>query len=157
MRQKNGRTATGGDGNTRTAATSNGNPEAVDTRELLKVLTAVKRGDFSVRMSDSGGVSGRIAETLNDIIELNERMSKEFERVSRAVGKEGKTAQRASIGAVLGSWNTSVDSLNSLVGDLVQPSTEMARVIGAVAKGDLTQTVPLEVDGRPPKGASNRP
>ena len=107
-------------------------------------------------MSDSGGVSGRIAETLNDIIELNERMSKEFERVSRTVGKEGKTAQRASIGTVLGSWNTSVDSLNSLVGDLVQPSTEMARVIGAVAKGDLTQTVPLEVDGRPLKGEFHR-
>ena len=73
-------------------------------------------------------------------------MSKEFERVSRTVGKEGKTAQRASMGTVLGSWNTSVDSVNSLIGDLVQPSTEMARVIGAVAKGDLTQTMPLEVD-----------
>jgi len=72
------------------------------------------------------------------------------------VGKEGKIYQRASLGGSSGGWSDCVDSLNSLIGDLVQPSTEVARVIGAVAKGDLSQTMALEVDGRPLKGESLR-
>jgi HAMP domain-containing protein/signal transduction histidine kinase/CheY-like chemotaxis protein len=132
---------------------SNGNAEAINGRELLRVLAALKRGDFGVRMAvDAPGMAGRVAEAMNDIIELNERTVKEFERVSRLVGKEGKTAQRANTGPASGAWNSAIESLNGLIGDLVQPSTEMARVIGAVAMGDLTQTVPLEVDGRPLKG-----
>ena len=79
-------------------------------------------------------------------------MVSEFERISRAVGKEGKITQRASIGSVTGAWADCVESVNSLIGDLVQPSTEVARVIGAVAKGDLSQTMSLEVDGRPLRG-----
>ncbi len=46
-----------------------------------------------------------------------------------------------------------MESVNTLIGDLVQLTTEMARVIGAVAKGDLSQTMPLEIEGRPVKGA----
>jgi signal transduction histidine kinase/CheY-like chemotaxis protein/HAMP domain-containing protein len=132
---------------------ANGHSEVINGRELLKVLSALKRGDFSFRMAvEAPGIAGRVAEAMNDIIDLNERTVREFERVSRLVGKEGKTAQRASIGPVSGGWSSAVESLNSLIGDVVQPSTETARVIGAVAKGDLTQTVPLEADGRPLKG-----
>src|SRR6185503_17818099 len=69
-----------------------------------------------------------------------------------SVGKEGKIAQRASIGSASGGWAACIDSVNSLIGDLVQPSTEVARVIGAVAKGDLSQTMSLDVDGRPLRG-----
>ncbi|PYT19283.1 MAG: hypothetical protein DMG59_00980, partial [Acidobacteria bacterium] len=65
----------------------------------------------------------------------------ELDRVSRAVGKDGKINQRASIGSTSGGWAECVDSVNSLISDLVQPSTEVARVIGAVAKGDLAQTM----------------
>ena len=102
--------------------------------------------------AEASGLEGRIADTLNDIFDLAERSSKEFERVSRAVGKDGRTSQRANIGAVTGGWATMADSLNSLIGDLVQPSTEIARVITSVAKGDLTQSMPLEVEGRALKG-----
>src|SRR5947209_7163184 len=150
-RQKNGGPA--GDTTTTVSVESNGHSVAINGRELLRVLAALKRGDFNVRMAiDASGMAGRVAEAMNDIIDLNERTVKEFERVSRLVGKEGKTTQRANTGAASGAWNSALESLNSLVGDLVQPSTEMARVIGAVAMGDLTQTVPLEVDGRPLKG-----
>src|SRR5438132_594934 len=125
----------------------------LDKRELLKVLTAFKRGNFSVRMPvENTGLSGKIADALNDVLELNEKMTRELARVSNSVGKEGKIYQRASIGGSSGGWADCVDSLNSLIGDLVQPSTEVARVIGAVAKGDLSQTMALEVDGRPLKG-----
>jgi HAMP domain-containing protein len=79
-------------------------------------------------------------------------MASEFARISAAVGKEGKITQRVSLGTVSGGWSDCIDSVNELIGDLVQPSTEVARVIGAVAKGDLTQTMALEVDGRSLKG-----
>src|SRR6202521_3480775 len=128
-------------------------PEGLDKREFLKVLTSFRRGDFSVRVPvEQDGIDGRIAETLNEIIELNEKMAREFGRISNAVGKEGRTAQRASLGNHGGGWAACVDSMNGLIGDVVQPSTEIARVIGAVAKGDLSQTMGLEVEGRPLKG-----
>ncbi|HXM44864.1 MAG TPA: HAMP domain-containing protein, partial [Bryobacteraceae bacterium] len=127
--------------------------DALDTSTLLKTLIAFKDGDFSVRLPvNLDGVAGKIADTLNDIFKLNERMASEFARISRAVGKEGKISQRASLGSAFGGWAECLDSVNGLIGDLVQPSTEVARVIGAVAKGDLSQTMALEVDGRSLKG-----
>src|SRR6202034_21426 len=112
-----------------------------------------KDGDFSVRLPvDQTGMAGKIADTLNDIFKLNERMASEFSRISRAVGKEGKINQRASMGSASGDWAECLESVNGLIGDLVQPSTEVARVIGSVAKGDLSQTMALDVDGRSLKG-----
>ncbi len=121
-------------------------------RELLKVLAAFRRGDFTVRMTEGAGMQGRVADALNEIIDLCDRNAKEFERVGRLVGREGKTAVRVNLGGVGGSWNTAAEAVNTLIGDLVQPSTEMARVITVVAKGDLTQSMALDVDGRPLKG-----
>src|SRR5579884_1316064 len=126
---------------------------AVDGRDVLRVLTAFRRGDFSVRMApDQIGLAGKIADTLNDIIDLNDRMATEFERLNRVVGKEGKISQRANIGITPGSWAACVESVNGLVTDLVQPLTEVGRVIGAVARGDLSQTMNQDAEGRPLKG-----
>src|SRR5579872_4868912 len=122
-------------------------PKASENHLLLKTLIAFKNGNFAVRLPvDQVGIEGKIADTLNEIFDLNQKMAKEFARISRTVGKEGKIAQRASIGSANGSWAECFDSINSLIGDLVQPSTEVARVIGAVAKGDLSNTMSLEVD-----------
>src|SRR4029079_3460674 len=63
-----------------------------------------------------------------------------------------KINHSASLGSASGRWAECLDSVNGLSGDLVQPSTEVARVIGSVAKGDLSQTMALEVDGRSLKG-----
>ena len=124
-----------------------------ETNLLLTTLVAFKRGNFSVRMPvHEIGVPGKIADTLNEILELNQKMVSEFARISKAVGKDGRITQRASIGSVTGAWSDCVESVNSLIADLVQPSTEVARVIGGVAKGDLSQTMSLEVDGRPLRG-----
>ena len=124
-----------------------------ESNVLLETLVAFKKGDFSVRMPvDLVGMEGKVADALNEILELNEKMANAFDRISRSVGKEGKIAQRASIGTTSGRWTECIDSVNSLIGDLVQPSTEVARVIGAVAKGDLSQTMSLDVDGRPLRG-----
>ncbi|MEG4085593.1 HAMP domain-containing protein [Microcoleus sp. POL10_C6] len=122
-------------------------------KQLLRTLVAVKKGDFSVRMPiDQTGLAGKIADELNDIIELNERMAAELDRIGTVVGKEGKIAQRATIGSAEGSWAASVNSVNTLITDLVQPTSETARVIRAVAKGDLSQTIALEIEDRPLKG-----
>jgi HAMP domain-containing protein/CheY-like chemotaxis protein/signal transduction histidine kinase len=122
-------------------------------KELLKTVVALKRGDFSVRLPDDWvGVPGKIADTLNDVIVLNDRLTKEVERVSRVVGKEGKITQRAALPMADGSWSSLIDSVNTLIDDMARPTTEMARVIGAVANGDLSQTMALEVDGRPLRG-----
>src|SRR6186713_1043081 len=127
--------------------------DTLDTRQLLKVLMAVKKGDFSLRMPvEHTGVAGKIADTLNDIIDLNQHMTDEFARISTVVGKEGRIAQRASLGAPGGSWSACVNSVNTLITDLAHPTTEMTRVIGAVARGDLSQTIALDIDGRPLQG-----
>jgi HAMP domain-containing protein/CheY-like chemotaxis protein/signal transduction histidine kinase len=125
----------------------------LDSKLLLKVLTSVKKGDFSARLPGSWtGVDGKIADTLNDIIEMMSDSTEEMERVSRVVGKEGRLPQRAVLPAAAGSWRSRVNAVNQLIDDLVRPTTEMARVIGAVAKGDLTQTVALEAEGQPLRG-----
>src|SRR5215831_14627965 len=134
----------------RNRAPSNGTE--FDTGELLSALMAFKGGDFSARLpEDWTGVPGKIADTFNAVIERNERMARELERIGRVVGKEGQIAQRASIGEVTNYWADSIGSINNLIGDLVQPTREMARVIGAVAKGDLSQTIATENEGRPLK------
>jgi methyl-accepting chemotaxis protein len=121
----------------------------LDAPQVLAALTALKRGDFSVRLpADWTGVGGKIADTLNDVIELNQRLAREIDRVSHVVGKEGKINERLSLGDVSGSWASKVNAVNTLIDDLGRPTSEMARVIGAVAKGDLSQTMALEVDGR---------
>jgi HAMP domain-containing protein/signal transduction histidine kinase/CheY-like chemotaxis protein len=136
---------------TRNRPQTNGND--FDTNQLLAALMAFKRGDFSARLPENWtGVPGKIADTFNAVIETNERMTRELERIGRVVGKEGRIAQRASIGEVTNCWAEAIGSINNLIGDLVQPTSEMARVIGAVAKGDLSQTMATEIEGRPLKG-----
>jgi len=124
-----------------------------DTGQLLAALMAFKRGDFSARLpEDWTGVSGKIADTFNTVIETNERMTRELERIGRVVGKEGRITQRASLGEVSNSWADAIRCINTLIGDLVQPTSEMARVIGGVAKGNLSQSMATEIEGRPLKG-----
>ena len=125
----------------------------LDTTALLHAMLSLKAGDFSARLPvDWTGVAGKVADAFNEAIERNERMARELERLSRVVGKEGRITQRASLGSVTGSWAESISSVNELIDNLVHPTHETARVIGAVAQGDLSQTMALEVDDRPLQG-----
>ncbi|PYJ78649.1 MAG: hybrid sensor histidine kinase/response regulator, partial [Verrucomicrobia bacterium] len=125
----------------------------LDAKQLLSALVAVQRGDFSVRLPDDWtGIAGKIADTFNEIARTNLRMTQELERIGRVVGKEGRITQRASLGDVSDSWVEAIRSINDLIGDLVHPTSEMARVIGAVAKGDLSKTIATEIEGRPLEG-----
>ncbi|MBL8115024.1 MAG: HAMP domain-containing protein [Acidobacteria bacterium] len=130
-------------------AASAANPQ----RQLLAALNRLKRGDFSVRLpEDATGVDARVADAFNDVVDLNERMARELERLGRAVGKQGRLNQRAFLGDAPGAWAASIGFVNELIEDLVHPTTETARVIGAVAKGDLSQMMALEREGRPLEG-----
>src|SRR6186713_1637226 len=121
--------------------------------DLLDALTALRQGKRGVRLPVGWtGLAGKVADAFNDVVELNERMAGELGRLSRVVGKEGKLGQRLSLGNVDGFWDDSVESVNELIDDLVHPISETARVIGAVAQGDLSQTMALEVSDRPLQG-----
>ncbi|WP_332677577.1 HAMP domain-containing protein [Brevundimonas sp.] len=125
----------------------------LDNRQLLTALRAFRRGDFSVRLPGGlTGMDGELAEAFNDVVELNDRMSREFSRLGEAVGRQGKINNRARVPSATGAWADSVDAVNTLIADMVHPTAEMARVIGAVAKGDLSQTMDLENEEQPLRG-----
>ncbi|MGA8706397.1 MAG: HAMP domain-containing protein, partial [Steroidobacteraceae bacterium] len=134
----------------------NGAAEAAplfDMRLMLRALQAVRDGDFSVRLpGDQTGLAGKIADTFNDIVLSNQQMAQDLERVGQTVGKEGKTKHRMSGSRRSGSWNAMQNCVNTLIEDLLWPTTEVTRAISAVAKGDLSQTMALDVDGRPLQG-----
>ncbi|WP_086009865.1 HAMP domain-containing protein [Myxococcus stipitatus] len=121
---------------------------------LLAALRAVQGGDFAVRLPDfpSLPVMDDISRAFNAVVSLNSVMTQETVRVARVVGREGRMGERVSLGDARGDWATSINSINALIGDLVQPTTEVARVLVAVAEGDLTQKMALEIDGQPVKG-----
>jgi signal transduction histidine kinase/HAMP domain-containing protein/ActR/RegA family two-component response regulator len=121
--------------------------DTVDAKALLTVLAQVKAGDFTARMPlEWTGVAGKVADGLNEVIIANQALEAELSRVSQVVGKQGKLSQRVVLGGAQ-SWSGSVDSVNSLIDDLVRPTIEMQRVIGAVAGGDLSKKVTIDVRG----------
>ena len=126
---------------------------AFDQHALLHALQAMRLGDFSVRLpGDQTGLSGKIADTFNEIVAANERMAHQLEHVGHVVGREGKTRQRVRFGLSDGAWGEMETSVNTLIDDLLWPTTAVTHAIAAVAQGDLLQTVRLDVDGRPLKG-----
>ncbi|WP_308514415.1 HAMP domain-containing protein [Sphingomonas flavescens] len=125
----------------------------IDRRQLVTALRALRRGDFSVRLSEEvDGVDGEIATLFNEVVSMNQSITREFERLSKVVGKEGKITQRARVRGASGGWDTKLRAVNELIDDMVQPTAEVSRVIGAVAKGDLSQSMATEIDGRQLRG-----
>ena len=122
--------------------------DAVDAKTLLNVLAQVKGGDFTARMPlEWTGLAGKVADGFNDVIIANQALVTELARVSRVVGKDGELSQRVVLGGSTQSWRESVESVNSLIDSLVRPTSEMQRVIGAVADGDLSKKVTADVKG----------
>lgn len=151
--KQKGNIGSDGNGGVMVAEASEFDEPNIDSRELLRVLTEVRNGNFSVRMPfDRVGLSGKICDTINDIISLNERMVKEFTKAGEIIGKQGKLNQRIEVPDARGLWSHGVDSLNTLISDLVHPTIEIARVISSVAKGNLSQEMPLDMGGHPLQG-----
>ncbi|MGH8241980.1 MAG: response regulator [Steroidobacteraceae bacterium] len=126
---------------------------ALSQRELLRALQAMRDGDFSVRLpGDRLGLAGKIADTFNEIVASSQHLCRELERSGQIVSREGKTRHRMALGARRGAWAEMERSFNTLVDDLLWPTTEVTRTIAAVAKGDLSRKMQLEVAGRPLQG-----
>ena len=121
--------------------------------DLRDALRALKAGDFSVRiLPGERRVTKEVATAFNDVAAMLDGTSVEFVRVSKVVGRDGEMMERAQLKGAAGGWSSQVESFNALIGDLVRPSTEVARVIIAVAAGDLSQKMALEIEGKPVRG-----
>jgi HAMP domain-containing protein/CheY-like chemotaxis protein/signal transduction histidine kinase len=132
---------------------SNGHVAEGDLTLILAGLQTMRDGDFSVRLPGSWtGLAGKVADTFNEIVAANQQMAQELKRVGQAVGKEGKTREHAKFRGSHGAWGEMEVSVNALVEDLLRPTNEVTRAIAAVAQGNLTQTVRLDVAGRPLEG-----
>ena len=129
-------------------------PDASSTlKQMLVAVLAFREGEFSARLpTDWTGTEGRIAEAFNRALGTQQRITQEITRLSATVGKDGQLKQRMTLPGAVGGWAVQTDALNTLLDDLVRPTTDVARTIGAVAKGDLGQSMDLEVDGRALKG-----
>src|SRR5262249_47957941 len=126
-------------------------------QQFLEALQDMRDGNFAVRMAaEHTGLAGKIADTFNEIVTANQRMAQQLERVGEVVGRQGKTKHRVQFALSGGCWGEMEDSVNGLVDDLLWPTTQMTRAIGAVAQGDLLQTVPMDVDGRALQGEFQR-
>ena len=127
--------------------------QEADANRVLSALIALKKGDFEVRLPVGWtGISGKVADTFNDLAEMMALSTTDLSRISRVVGQEGRIQERLPIGHASGAWSERVNSVNTLIDCLAHPVSETARVIGAVAKGDLSQSMALEIDGRKLEG-----
>ncbi len=115
-------------------------------------LDALTRGDFTFRLRPRDGVSREVAESFNHLAERLDHSSVELARLTRVVGRDGEMGERMRMEGLRGGWETIGDSFNTLVGDLTRPTTEVARVLSAVAQGDLSQKMAMEIDGKPVRG-----
>jgi HAMP domain-containing protein len=126
-------------------------------KELLEVLTNLRDGNLSVRMpKDQIGVNGKICDLMNDIVSMNEKLLGEFVKAGNTIGKQGKLNHRIEVPFARGDWNNGVDALNTLISDLVHPTTEIARVISSVAKGNLSEQMSLQISDQPLQGEFSR-
>ncbi|WP_051189541.1 HAMP domain-containing protein [Daejeonella oryzae] len=127
--------------------------DSLDLKELLRVLSLVKIGKLNVRMPvTQAGISGKICEVLNDIIDMNERVVSEISAAERVIGHQGNLSKRVDIPEARGQWLSGINSLNCLISNLTVPTIEMAGMINSVARGDLSKQIPLEVNGQPLRG-----
>ena len=135
------------------APPTNGTVKTEDLEPLLKALNANKDGVQGVRLSTrKAGIVGELGRAFNELAETRERTTKELVRVSNVVGREGRLTTRAKVQGVSGFWADTLEALNSLIDDLSRPTREVGRVLDAVADGDLSQKMVLEIDGQPVKG-----
>ncbi|HEY4828478.1 MAG TPA: HAMP domain-containing protein, partial [Solirubrobacteraceae bacterium] len=146
----NGTTAKAANG---TARNGRGGHDDPALARLETALRAAAAGDFSVRLpARRKDDIGRLESAYNQMAARNSALEAELVRVAEIIGREGRMTERARLHGAAGGWSTSIDSVNGLIDDLVRPTTEVARVIVAVAEGDLNQKMALEIQGRPVKG-----
>ena len=126
--------------------------DAAVLAELAQALVRVRAGDLKVRLRRRTGVAGEVVDGFNEVVARQERQIRDLVRISRVVGREGRLDERLDDDDADGAWSRGASAVNALIDDLGRPTTEIARVIVAVAEGDLTQHLANEIDGRPLRG-----
>src|SRR6185369_12700715 len=127
--------------------------DQIDGDQLLMALMGLKKGDFNIRLPLGWtGLGGKVADTFNQVAEMMGQSTEDLSRISRVVGRDGRIQERLPVGHLTGHWAERVSSVNTLIDSLAHPISETGRVIGAVAKGDLSQTMAMEIEGRKLEG-----
>ena len=130
--------------------------EPLDRGGLLRALQAFRSGDFSVRLSADRGGNAEVAAAFNELADLMQAMASEFGRVHEAFGKQGQADRRIRVAGAAGSWLDAIEAMNALLDHSVSVGREVARVAGAVAQGDLTKRMRLQIDGHALRGDTLR-
>ncbi len=140
------------DGDTRQPTSS----EAFLAR-LLAAMEDVRDGNFRRRLTPAGeGLPARVATVFNEIVERNQDLVGGLSGIRRAVGEQGRLGERLAADDDLGGWTMARESVNGLVEDMLYPTTELSRVLAAVAEGDLSQRMTTQRFGQPLRGESAR-
>jgi HAMP domain-containing protein len=135
------------------APAENATVSPAELEGLLAALRGASRGERGLRVdARRKGIVGELAKAFNDLAQTRERTTDEIVRVATVIGREGRLTERVQLGRAQGTWKEQLDSVNTMIEDLVRPTNEVARVIDAVADGDLSQRIQLKIEGRPVKG-----
>ncbi len=123
-------------------------------RSLRDALRLVRQGDFAVRLPTNGdtGLLAEVEHAFNALVTENAELADELHRIRRVIGEEGKTTERATLGAVTGAWAVAVDSVNALVEAMAWPATAATEILQLVDAGDLSRDISLHRDGTPLQG-----
>jgi HAMP domain-containing protein/CheY-like chemotaxis protein len=117
-------------------------------RNIAEVATAIAGGDLSRKITvDVRGEILQLKETLNTMVDQLNRFACEVTRVAREVGTEGRLGGQANVPGVAGTWKDLTDSVNSMAGNLTAQVRNIAEVTTAVARGDLSRKITVDVKG----------
>jgi HAMP domain-containing protein/CheY-like chemotaxis protein/transposase-like protein len=117
-------------------------------RNIAEVATAIASGDLSRKITvDVRGEILQLKETLNTMVDQLNRFAGEVTRVAREVGTEGRLGGQANVPGVAGTWKDLTDSVNSMAGNLTAQVRNIAEVTTAVARGDLSRKITVDVKG----------
>jgi CheY-like chemotaxis protein/signal transduction histidine kinase/HAMP domain-containing protein len=117
-------------------------------RNIAEVATAIANGDLSRKITvDVRGEILQLKETLNTMVDQLNRFAGEVTRVAREVGTEGRLGGQANVPGVAGTWKDLTDSVNSMAGNLTAQVRNIAEVTTAVARGDLSRKITVDVKG----------
>jgi methyl-accepting chemotaxis protein len=132
---------------TRKTESKSENNTSTNLQPLLEAMKSATAGDFSVRLDENDGL-GEFASVFNQWVSFNEAFANSIIDVSQKVGIEGKLNERFSLKKNKGKWAESAKAIDTLIDNLVTPTTEAERVLTAIANGDLTQKMELKIKGK---------
>jgi HAMP domain-containing protein len=117
-------------------------------QQLLAGLRAVRGGDFGIRLDKVGDpLVDEIATVFNEMVDQLALFTSEVTRVAREVGTEGRLGGQADVKGVSGTWKDLTDSVNAMAGNLTGQVRDIAEVATAVATGDLSRKITVDVRG----------